>query len=94
MEASSHGLPVIAFDTLANRESIATGVFMPYEKDRLIITLADAMVETYLRHRDISDGDRARNIMDTCNVARTMQRYWNNRQHSMALISLLDEIIV
>jgi len=94
IEASSHGLPVIAFDMLANRESIATGVYMEYERDKLIVTLADAMVETYLRHRRMSVEERVRSVMQTCDTARTMFQYWNSRQHSLALISLLDEIII
>jgi glycosyltransferase involved in cell wall biosynthesis len=95
VEASSHGLPVIAFDMLANRESIATGVFVQYERGRLIINLADAIVETYLlRHRSISSAqERVRYVKETCATARSMYRHWNSRQHSLALISLLDEII-
>ena len=98
VEASSHGLPVIAFDMLANRESIATGVFVQYERGRLIINLADAMVETYLlrhRHRSMSSAkERVSYVMETCTTARSMYRHWNSRQHSLALISLLDEIII
>ena len=98
VEASSHGLPVIAFDMLANRESIATGVFVQYERGRLIINLADAMVETYLlrhRHRSMSSAkERVSYVMETCATARSMYRHWNSRQHSLALISLLDEIII
>ena len=95
VEASSHGLPVIAFDMMANRESITTGVFIEYERDRLIITLADAMVETYLHlHRHMSVEERASSVMKTCASAKSMYRHWNSRQHSLALISLLDEIII
>lgn len=98
VEASSHGLPVIAFDMLANRESIATGVFVQYERGRLIINLADAMVETYLlrhRYRSMSSAkERVRYVMKTCTTARSMYRHWNSRQHSLALISLLDEVII
>ena len=81
---------------MANRESIATGVFIAYERDRLIATLADAMVETYLRlHRHMtSDEQRASSVMKTCASARSMYRHWNSRQHTLALISLLDEIII
>ena len=98
VEASSHGLPVIAFDMLANRESIATGVFVQYERGRLIANLADAIVETYLlrhRHRSMSSAkERVSYVMETCATARSMYRHWNSRQHSLALISLLDEIII
>ena len=96
IEAASQGLPVIAFDMMANRESIALTssgqiLLVPYEKHQVIRNLANAIIMGYQMYKDHITGIPH---IEACQVAKDMYTYWNHQQHSLALIDMIKECLL
>jgi len=84
IEAAAQALPVIAFNTGANRESVLSGLLVEYRNGTVVEDLAAAMVRVY-RQRTMP----MFSVEDMCVAAVPMFERWSTHRHSLALIQTI-----
>jgi glycosyltransferase involved in cell wall biosynthesis len=88
LEAASVGLPVIAFRTGGNEETVSGGLLVDYIEGRAVEQLAYALLLAFRRRKE-----PLFNREDICLRAKSRVAQWSVRRHSHSLMDVVREAL-